>query len=277
MQKAFLKQYFIGVDIGGTFVRIGLYSVFEGDITRWMSFQIKPGHSADQEVRDNICSPVYELMKTNGIQREQVKGIGLSLAANYDPYTGKIIKWPNRRLWDGFPIMETVRQYFRTEVLIEDDVNCAAIGEFSYETVKTQNLIYCGVGTGIGIGFVINSELYRGDFGMAGEIGHFKVINHDQICVCGKRGCLQAVFKTEPEKAASYLGELLFQISYILNIRNVILGGGVPEYIDGFYESVRNGFQGAGHGQNGKYLLLRSQLYHKNGVLGVIELLKKNL
>lgn len=269
-----MKQYFIGVDAGGTYVRIGLYSICHGTVTEWMCSRFQHGGTAEQEVRENICDPIQRLLTANSIEHGQVKGIGLALAANYDPSAGRVITWPNRRLWDGYPVLDAVRGLFHTDILIEDDINCAAVGEYSRESIKTENLIYCGIGTGIGMGILIQGKVFRGDIGMAGEIGHLKVRECTLQCKCGKIGCLQALFREEPFGAAYLLGGILSQISHVLNIRKVIVGGGVIEYQDDFYQTIRKGFRQAEYEPKSKYEIQKSELYNTNGILGVIELLK---
>lgn len=271
-----MMEYLIGVDVGGTYVRIGLYSVRHEIVMKWICSRLRHGNTAEQEVRENICEPIQCLLAENSIEYSQVNGIGLSLAADYDFSTGRVITWPNRRLWDGYPVLNAIKSMFDTVILVENDINCAAIGEYRKESIHSENLIYCGIGTGIGMGFVIQGKVFRGDGGMAGEIGHLKIGDSTLSCSCGKKGCLQAIMKENPDRAAYLLGGILSLTSQVLDIPKVIVGGGVVEYKGGFYQSVRDGFRKGKYGLKNSNKIQKSELYNKNGVLGVIELLKNN-
>lgn len=274
-----MGNYLIGMDIGGTHVRTGLYSIESQRIVEYNKIAFIKGGTAKEEVVANICEQIQRILEQKQVSKDSLKGIGLSLAGNVNQYTGCVIRWPNHRMWEGFPIIKFISEYFHTPVIAEDDGNCAAIGEsmeqYSDADYK-ENLIYCTIGTGIGCGIILNHRLHRGESGMAGELGHLSIPDVHKMCVCGKTNCLQSIItdKHMEERAGRHIATILYQLAYILDIPKVILGGGLIEYNQSLFQYIVSTFNQYKEDDHRKYTIQKSNLYDMNGILGAIELLR---
>jgi predicted NBD/HSP70 family sugar kinase len=96
--------------------------------------------------------------------------------------------------WDGFSIPTFFADHFDVPVLVDNDVNIMAVGEHWARWRAERHFLFVKVGTGIGCGIVAEGEIYRGEHGAAGDIGHIRVAGYDDVvCECGNAGCLEAV------------------------------------------------------------------------------------
>jgi glucokinase-like ROK family protein len=108
---------------------------------------------------------------------------------------GTLVSPPIMPGWDGYPIIQTIQQWFPSaNIVVDKDVNVMALGE-SYQGAGkgVENLIFVKIGTGIGAGIICEGRIYRGSIGCAGDIGHIGVDKNGPLCHCGNRGCLEAV------------------------------------------------------------------------------------
>lgn len=189
-----LNKYFIGMDIGGTNIRIALMKHTGEKIGSILRFSFNRACSAIDEIEENICLPVNRFLEMNGVDRNALWGIGISLAALFDRESGQITTWPNNRLWDAFPLRSYLEGRFHIPVIMEDDANSAALGEHLLGAGKGfSDFAYITIGTGIGCGLILNNNLYTGSRGIAGEIGHVRIVQDGPLCTCGTFGCLQAL------------------------------------------------------------------------------------
>lgn len=184
----------MGLDIGGSNVRLVLADRELNIVGNVYRTQFKKFNTVEEEVEENICSLIETTLKDKRIDEKSIKAIGLSLAALFDRESGCITFWPNNSMWNGFPLREYLQKKFNIPFLFEDDANSAAIGELCYGSAKGYNsFAYITVSTGIGCGLVLNGDLYTGTHGWAGEIGHIKLQESTVKCKCGATGCLQAL------------------------------------------------------------------------------------
>ena len=103
--------------------------------------------------------------------------------------------WPNNACWSHYALVEHLSSRYNVPIVIEDDANCGAIGEYCFWPDKIENMAYITIGTGIGCGLVINGCLYIGENGFAGELGHVWIDKKDDksVCKCGNKGCFQSI------------------------------------------------------------------------------------
>ena len=189
-----MDSFFVGLDVGGTSVRIASYDDSVNSIPDVKKVTFKRLGDARQEVDKNICELISAIVNEKSQENKRLRGIGLSLAALFDRISGEISMWPNNKVWDGFPLNEYLMEKFKVPVLMEDDANSAALGEHFAGAGKGYcNLAYITVSTGVGCGLILNNSLYTGSNGWAGEIGHIKVAEDGLLCRCGNNGCLQSL------------------------------------------------------------------------------------
>jgi N-acetylglucosamine repressor len=126
----------------------------------------------------------------------QIIGVGIGIPGIFDYEEDRVILAENIG-WANVELAKMIRQRVNTNVYVVNRANAAALGEKWYGAGKAySDLIYIGIGSGIGAGIVLSGELYWGANGSAGEIGHMTIAPGGPLCRCGKRGCLEAIAST---------------------------------------------------------------------------------
>jgi glucokinase-like ROK family protein len=142
-----------------------------------------------------VCHLLNKMITENGLNKSRLFAIGMGVPGPVDNKAGMLVSPPIMPGWDGFPIIKAMQADFpRAKVMVDNDVNVMALGEKSNGAGKDiQNLIFIKIGTGIGAGIICHGEIYRGNNGCAGDIGHISVKKDGPMCHCGNTGCLEAV------------------------------------------------------------------------------------
>ncbi|MEU8247462.1 ROK family transcriptional regulator [Nonomuraea sp. NPDC048916] len=134
------------------------------------------------------------LLDRTGHPHDRVCGIGIDLPGSVDHTSGRVIRSFLMPGWDDHPIRETLRSDFDVPILVENDANAMALGEWWSSWRETRALVLVKVSTGIGTGVILNGEIYRGAEGAAGNIGHVRLREtDDRVCTCGSRGCVASL------------------------------------------------------------------------------------
>lgn len=174
----------IGVDVGGTKIAGGVVNE-DGEI---IAMARKPTPASDPaSTASTIVAVIEELRRSY-----DVSAVGMGCAGFVDLDRRKIIFAPNVN-WRDEPLADKVEAATNLPVLLENDANAAAWGEFQFGAGRDHDsTITVTVGTGIGGGIILNGQLVRGSFGFAGEIGHMNMVPDGLLCGCGKNGCWEA-------------------------------------------------------------------------------------
>jgi glucokinase len=141
-----------------------------------------------------LAQAVLELIEQAG--SKPVAGVGVGCPGPLNPFTGVIYETPNMRGWSNFPLAETLANATKLPVIVDNDANAAAFGEYRYGRAAddtTQDFIFVTLGTGVGGGIILGGELWHGKTGTGGEIGHTVVTTDGPRCGCGATGCLEAL------------------------------------------------------------------------------------
>lgn len=171
----------IGIDIGGTKIACGL--VDESGTILQMDRLSTP--SRDPE---SVESAIIELVLEYASENE-VEAVGIGCAGFIDEQRSRVLLAPNLS-WVDEPLKLAIESKVNLPVVVENDANAAAWGEFKFGGGQgTADMACVTVGTGIGGGFVFNGALYRGAHGIAAEIGHMVIEPGGRLCGCGNRGC----------------------------------------------------------------------------------------
>jgi glucokinase len=171
----------IGVDIGGTKVAAGVVDD-RGHIIEKLR-RATPAASPERTAAV-IAEVVTELLG-----RHDASAVGVGAAGFVDEAGGTVAFAPNLA-WRGEPLRTKVAGMVGLPVTVENDGNASAWAEFRFGAARGHaHVAFISVGTGIGAGFVLDSRLYRGRWGMAGEPGHVRVVPDGRLCGCGNRGC----------------------------------------------------------------------------------------
>ncbi|MGH3344025.1 MAG: ROK family glucokinase [Carbonactinosporaceae bacterium] len=171
----------IGVDVGATKIAAG---VVDEDGTVIARARRDTPEADPAACADTVANLVRELAG-----RHDVTAVGLGAAGFVDEQRSVVLVAPNLG-WRDEPLRERVHARLGVPVIVENDANAAAWGEVRFGAGRGQRHVVCiTVGTGIGGGVVLEGELYRGRFGIAGEFGHLRVVRDGLRCGCGNKGC----------------------------------------------------------------------------------------
>jgi glucokinase len=176
----------IGVDIGGTKIAAGLVAT-DGQIVLAAS---EPTPDDATGIAGVVATLVERLLEQRADDVE-VGGIGIGAAGFVDRDRATVRFAPNID-WVDEPLAEAVGKLVDLPVVVENDANAAAWGEYRFGAGEdTDDLLFVTVGTGVGGGIVHRGVRFRGGFGAAAEIGHLRVVPDGRLCGCGQRGCLE--------------------------------------------------------------------------------------
>lgn len=187
------KDYNIGIDIGGTNVKIAIVDS-KGKIAFSESASTRAEMGYEFTIR-NIINLIKDSLTKSEVSIKQVGSIGVGCPGQIDSVNGIVRALPNIPGWINVPLAKILKDEFSLPVKIDNDVRVATLGEYKFGAGKGyDNLICITVGTGIGSGIIIDGRLVRGAGLAAGEIGHVIVQEHNgEICGCGGNGCVEAV------------------------------------------------------------------------------------
>ncbi len=181
-------KYAVGVDLGGTNIKLGLVSE-NGKIIRKHSVATDAS-KGPQKVIENIKKGIHDILLASGVE---IEGIGIGCPGTVNPLKGTVENPPNLPGWGKVNIGRAVSVEFEKVVYIENDANAAAIGELIFGNgVRYDSFIMITLGTGVGGGIVMNKRIYRGEFSAAGEVGHISINYKGPKCNCGSYGCIEA-------------------------------------------------------------------------------------
>ena len=187
-----MEKILCGVDIGGTKCSIALV-----DTTGKIIDKILTCAHADvdeQELVNLVTGHIKEIFQRNDLHESDIQGIGMGCAGHIRFRDGAIITTSNLKGFKNYPLRDAVQSSFNIPVILDNDANAQAFGEYKFGAGKGYNdMIFLTISTGIGAGIIINNKLYRGATGTAGEFGHTIVEPKSELtCTCGNKGCLMA-------------------------------------------------------------------------------------
>ncbi len=143
-------------------------------------------------VLDWVLETFEALTIETGHTSADVRGVGIGVPGPVDFAAGRAVHPPIMPGWDGYSIRDRFVERYDVPVLVDNDVNIMALGEYWAMYPKVGDLIFIKVGTGIGSGLVVGGRLHRGARGAAGDIGHVQAGPSEVLCRCGNPGCLEA-------------------------------------------------------------------------------------
>jgi glucokinase len=244
----------LAIDIGGTAIKVGKIS----DTRKLTSF----GEYENDGTKGGpaLIKHLFEIIDA----QKGYSAIGVSTAGQVDSDSGTII-FANDNIphYTGTPLKKMIEERYKVPVAVENDMNAAALGERYFGAGRSYQTFIClTYGTGIGGAIIINSNVYKGLNGVAGEFGHMLVHPHGLACKCGKAGCYESYASTTAllKKAKEidmrfYNGKIVFQhydegylpiqeivhdwinevaigitsLVHIFNPPAIIIGGGIME------------------------------------------------
>ena len=184
-----MKKYAVGVDIGGTTVKLGFFTV-EGELLdKWEITTRKD--EGGRYILDDIAASIDAKLAERAIDKEEVEGVGIGVPGPVKD-DGTVLRCVNLG-WGVFNVAEEAEKIIGLPAKVGNDANMAALGEMWQGGGKGYNsIVMVTLGTGVGGGIIINGKMLSGNNGAGGEIGHICVDDSEtEVCGCGKRGCLE--------------------------------------------------------------------------------------
>jgi glucokinase len=252
----------IGIDVGGTNLRVGVFSNLALiEETRFQAnfSQFCKDHSPN-EAWQKILNVTANAIQTVIAKYPDVETIGIGFPGFIDPSTQLIAQSPNLPGLINVNLAADLSQLIGKKVVVENDANAAAYGEYCLAGKPEGGLIYLGLGTGVGGGLIVDGKVYSGQHGCAMEVGHIIIEPNGRQCGCGNHGCVEQYASASGvaisyfnatqkqlsayqiaelvgegnkeavaayELAANALAQVLASILKVVDVQTVIIGGGM--------------------------------------------------
>lgn len=184
-----MGKYAFGVDIGGTTIKMGLFSDGGEVLEKWEIKTVKD-NNGDGILKD-VADSIKKTMADKKIAAEEVVGVGVGAPGPIDS-NGTVFKAVNLG-WGVFNIPEVLGGYLNMTVKAANDANVAAFGEMWQGGGKGhKDMVAVTLGTGVGGGIIVNGQILTGATGAGGEIGHIHMNDEEtESCGCKNKGCLE--------------------------------------------------------------------------------------
>lgn len=285
----------LAIDIGGTMIKYGLVSS-DGEILSTDKIETEA-----EKGLENILNKIDNIFKR--YKENNPVGIAVSGTGQINGIIGKVIGGnpiiPN---WIGTNLVKILEKKYNLPAVLENDVNCVALGEKWIGAGKDlSNFICLTIGTGIGGGIILNNQLFRGENFVAGEFGHILIKKGEFEQFASTTALIRLVkertektlngkeiFDLEKKEIVEYqevisewienLTDGLSSIVYCFNPANIILGGGVIEQGEALINRVKNSlFKKIGLQFKEKLNIIQAKLGNNAGMIGASYLLLEKI
>lgn len=179
--------YFVGVDIFRDRINLGMLD-FKGDKVR-VEENIPYRLENTPAALEQLCTVIDDFIRRLDMPKEKILAIGVNISGRVNPLSGysySIFYFQEK------PLAQILEERLQMKVYIENDTRAMAYGEYMQGIVKGEkNILFINMSWGLGLGIIINGQLYYGKSGFSGELGHFCMFDNEVLCHCGKKGCLE--------------------------------------------------------------------------------------
>jgi glucokinase len=267
-----VKKYILAVDIGGTSIECGLFDSSGKLLSTSMlhTMEVLQG-----DVAEYVADELKRKMDEKGISLEEVYGVGLGVPGIVDTDSGVVLKAPSVQ-WNYYPLRKNLQMLLGIPVYIGNDVNTGLLGEVEAGGLKrVQHAIYMMIGTSIGVGLLLNGEVYEGHQFSDGEAGYMITdhsvlrdgfqparpgygflssnaggfgMAHEYEKKAGRRVSAQILFSlvdkgdevaiNVADEATDHITSALINMTSILNPEVILLGGGVGRELSPYLEKI---------------------------------------
>lgn len=181
--------YIVGIELSRKYTRVGLFNLQNEPIAEIS--EIQEGLDTTSNIFPVLKKHCDTLLQDNQIEESKVLGYGITIPGLIDIRKGISYSYPQ---FEDKPIKEKFAGIFNKPVFIEHDTKAMAVGESWFGLARNKsNVLLINIGSGIGIGIIVNGELYHGNSGFSGEFGHIPMNPEGELCYCGKIGCLETM------------------------------------------------------------------------------------
>lgn len=179
--------YFVGVDIRRHFINIAITN-FKGQVIAYkedIAFSLESSEASFK----SVCTIIRRHLDKMKIDAKMVRAYGFNLTGRVNSASGYSFSY---FIGEDRPISSILEDELNAPVFIENDSRAMTYGEYiSGVCYNEKNVLFLNVSWGLGMGMIVDGNLSHGKSGFSGEIGHFPMLNNNQICQCGKVGCLE--------------------------------------------------------------------------------------
>ncbi|MBD7963149.1 ROK family protein [Fictibacillus norfolkensis] len=272
-----MKKYVLTVDIGGTSIECGLFD-WSGNLLSTSLLHTMEVLQGD--VVEQLAEELRRKMDENGILIEKVFGLGVGVPGIVDVKSGVVLKAPSLK-WDNYPLRKKLQELLQVPVYIGNDVNTGLLGEVEAGSLQhVQHAIYMMIGTSIGVGLLLNGEVYEGHQFSVGEAGYMITdksvlregfqparsgygflsskaggfgMAHEYEKKTGKPVSAKELFYLVNEgygaainivdEAVDHITSALINMTTILNPEVILLGGGVGRELSPYFEKIEGNLE----------------------------------
>ena len=183
-------NYYLGLDVGGTNLVAGVVDEEYHIISK---VSIPAGaHRTIEEITDDMVAVSLQAISKSGLSEGDISKWGIGMPSYVNPKT-KLLVHANCFGWKNVPIYDYLERKLSLPLQIENDANCAALGEALAGAAKgVGNVVMLTIGTGLGGGIIMNGKIHCGADRMGAELGHVKLVYDGIQCTCGQKGCAEA-------------------------------------------------------------------------------------
>jgi glucokinase len=187
------EKWIVGVDLGGTTTKLAFINTYGEIVQKWEI--ITDITNNGKNIIINIAKSIDQKLLELDVSKDKLIGIGMGAPGPVDTKTGVIYNAVNLGWNNHFPLRDMLEVETSLQAVIDNDANCAALGEMWKGTGNgAKDLVCITLGTGVGGGVIANGQIVQGISGAAGEIGHITSVPVDGAsCNCGKTGCLETI------------------------------------------------------------------------------------
>lgn len=186
-----MSEIFVGIDVGGTNVKIGL---FDSKLKLISKTSVTTDADMGPEiVIDKMAKTVKELLAQAGFSLKDIVAVGIGTPGPAKYSEGIIIRSTNMPKFKNVPICKMLNERLGAPIVFDNDANVACWGEYAVGAGKgVKDIVFFTLGTGIGGGIVSNGELVHGCDENGAELGHMIIYPDGRQCNCGQKGCVEA-------------------------------------------------------------------------------------
>lgn len=246
------ERWLVGVDLGGTTTKLAFINTYGEIIHKWEIPTDKSDNG--KNIIINIAKTIDQRLLQLDVDKSKLIGIGMGAPGPVDTKSGVIYNAVNLGWNNHFPLRDLLEVETSLPAVIDNDANCAALGEMWKGAGNgAKDLVCVTLGTGVGGGVIANGQIVQGISGAAGEIGHITAVPIDGApCNCGKKGCLETI--------ASATGIVRLAVN---KLENGLPSGELAEtYRKEGTVSAKNVFDSARNGDNTANSILDEVAFH---------------
>lgn len=179
-------QFYVGIDLGGTFIKGGLVS-YRGEILKFerVPTRVQDGSAAILSDLDKMIETLVKGLKG------KLMGIGIGIPGLVDSKRENVVIAPNLG-WKNVEVADALKEKYACPVVLANDANAAGLGEAKFGSgAKYDSSVFLTLGTGVGSAIILNGKLFEGNCSAGGEVGHMIIRAGGNQCACGRCGCYE--------------------------------------------------------------------------------------